>query len=141
VSIREYLRLARADVTAGEMLDVLADVGLEERIARLPDGLDTELASSGWPLSISEVMALKLANAALSRPRVLMLSQLYDLLSPERVRPVLDRLRVSGTTVLLVTERPEAMALDGYLLLGCEVQQRFATLAELRARLAEGAGA
>ena len=141
VSIREYLRLARPDVTAGEMLDVLADVGLDERIAQLPDGLDTGLASSGWPLSISEVMALKLANAALSRPRVLMLSQLYDLLAPERIRTVLDRLRISGTTVLLVTERPEAMMLDGYLLLGCKVQQRFTTLAELKAGMAEAARA
>jgi putative ABC transport system ATP-binding protein len=141
VSIREYLRLARPDVTAGEMLDVLGAVGLEERIARLPHGLDTALASSGWPLSIGEVMALKLANAALSRPRVLMLSQLYDLLSPDRVRPVLDMLRAAGTTVLLVTERPEAMMLDGYFLLRRDEQMRFATLADLKTRLRSTADA
>ncbi|HEX8389346.1 MAG TPA: ABC transporter ATP-binding protein/permease, partial [Sphingomonas sp.] len=114
VTIREYLRLASAEASAGEMLDVVELVGLKERVARLPGGLDTPLASSGYPLSIGEVMALKLANALLVRPRVLILSQLFDLLPPERLTGVLRRLKAAGTTILLFTGRPEDMALEGW---------------------------
>jgi putative ABC transport system ATP-binding protein len=46
----------------------LERVGLLARLASLPNGLDTQLASSGSPLSIVEVMQLKLANALLSSP-------------------------------------------------------------------------
>jgi putative ABC transport system ATP-binding protein len=127
VTIREYLRLASAEASAGEMLDVVELVGLKERVARLPGGLDTPLASSGYPLSIGEVMALKLANALLVRPRVLILSQLFDLLPPERLTGVLRRLKAAGTTILLFTGRPEDMALEGWFWLGADGQRRFET--------------
>jgi putative ABC transport system ATP-binding protein len=133
VTIREYLALAAPDAGASAILDAIDQVGLSERIATLPKGLDTPLASSGYPLSIGEVMELKLANALLNRPHVLMLSQLFDLMTCERLTRVLDRLRESGTTVLLCTGRPEAITLDGWFWLGHQRQQRFDTLADLQA--------
>jgi putative ABC transport system ATP-binding protein len=141
VTIREYLRLASGD-QAGEALEALAVVGLERRIARLPEGLDTALASSGHPLSVGEAMALKLANALLIRPKLLILGQLFDLLPPDRLAGSLRRLKAHGTTVLLCTGRPEDLQLDGYLYLGTTSQRRCATLEELRAVSAqEGAHA
>lgn len=131
VTIREYLSLADPGASAGAMLDVLELVGLGERVATLPGGLDTPLASSGWPLSIGEVMELKLANALLSRPRVLLLSSLFDVMQVDRLRRALDALQDAGTTVLLCTGRPEAVTLDGYLWLGRQSQQRFGSLSEL----------
>lgn len=127
VTIREYLRLARSDGQAGAALDALDAVGLGERVARLPGGLDTPLAASGFPLSIGEVMALKLANALLVRPRVLILGQLYDLMPAEPLTRLLRRLKEAGTTTLLCTGRPEDVALDGWLHLGLTTQTRFAT--------------
>ena len=108
-------------------MDALEQVGLSQRMAMLPDGLDTSLAASGWPLSIAEVMALKLANALLSRPKVLVLSQLFDMMAIDRLKSALDDLRTAGTTILLNTGRPEALELDGYLWLGRTEQKRFET--------------
>lgn len=133
VTIREYLSLATANASPGDMLDVLDIVGLGERVATLPAGLDTALASSGWPLSIAEVMELKLANALLSRPQVLVLSSLFDMMQVERLKRVLEALRSAGTTVLLCTGRPEAITLDGWFWLGRHDQRRFASVAELQA--------
>jgi len=127
VTIREYLALGAAGAMSGGMLDALDAVGLRERIARLPHGLDTQLAGSGYPLSIREVMALKLANALLVQPRVLMLSQLYDLIPAQRLADVLQRLKAAETTVLLCTGRPEDIALDGWFRLEPHRQRRFAT--------------
>jgi putative ABC transport system ATP-binding protein len=135
VTIREFLKLSTPEASASAMMEALDVVGLSERIATLPAGLDTPLASSGWPLSIGEVMELKLASALLGRPRVLVLSQLYDLMPTERLTNALRRLRESQTTVLLCTGRPEAIALDGWFWLGRDGQQRFAALEELQAFL------
>ena len=131
VTIREYLRLASGDLAQGAM-EALAMVGLERRLASLPQGLDTPLGSTGYPLSVGETMALKLANALLVRPKLLLLGQLYDLLPPERLLAALRLLKAHGTTVLLCTGRPEDLELDGYLHLGLTEQRRFAQLADLR---------
>ncbi|MFC7521709.1 ABC transporter ATP-binding protein [Xanthomonas populi] len=137
VTIREYLALASADVSSEAMLQAIDAVGLHGRIAALPHGLDTRLAASGYPLWIGEVMALKLANALLVRPRVLMLSQLYDLIPADRLVDVLRRLKEADTTVLLCTARPEDISLDGWFHLQPEQQQRFVTRAELIASTQE----
>lgn len=127
VTVREYLTLAAPARSGEDMMDALEQVGLSQRMAMLPDGLDTSLAASGWPLSIAEVMALKLANALLSRPKVLVLSQLFDMMAIDRLKSALDDLRTAGTTILLNTGRPEALELDGYLWLGRTEQRRFET--------------
>jgi putative ABC transport system ATP-binding protein len=138
VTVREYLTLALAGATSGAMLEALGAVGLRDRIGTLPQGLDTPLAASGYPLSIGEVMALKLANALLVRPRVLMLSQLYDLIPTDRLAAVLRRLKAAGTTTLLCTGRPEDIALDGWFRLEPHRQRRFASRAELIADAQQG---
>ena len=135
VTMREYLALASPDATAATMLDALDAVGLGGRVGALPAGLDTPLASSGWPLTVGEVMELKLANALLARPRVLLLSPFFDVMPPERLSDALARLVPAGTTVLLCTARPGPVALDGWLWLGRDEQHRFASQAELDAFL------
>lgn len=132
VTIREYLHLATGGIAEGSrIMRTLELVGLAARISSLPDGLDTQLASSGSPLSIVEVMQLKLAMAMLSAPKVLLLSQLYDMMPAEPLRATLQTLRQHGTTILLFTERPEAMNLVCCYWLGAKAQQRFADQAAL----------
>lgn len=140
ITIREYLSLATPATSTGAMLNVLELVGLSERIATLPNGLDTQLASSGWPLSIGEVMALKLASALLSRPKVLILSPLFDVMRVDHLRRALDALRETGTTTLLCTGRPEALTLDGWFWLGRHEQRRFESISQLQFHLAEREG-
>jgi putative ABC transport system ATP-binding protein len=106
VTLREYLTLAEGRNGDGATtMRALERVGLLARLASLPNGLDTQLASSGSPLSIVEVMQLKLANALLSKPRVVM-SQLFDMMPLGVLRATLAELRQNGTTVLLSSGRP-----------------------------------
>ncbi len=127
VTIREYLTLANDASVPGAVLDALTMVGLRNAIARLPLGLDTPLAASGFPLSIAEVIALKLAKALLVRPRVLMLSELFDLVPTDRLVNVLRQLKAAQTTTLLCTGRPEDIRLDGWFQLDPRRQRRFDT--------------
>lgn len=123
VTIREYFRLAGPE-NAVTLIDMLELTGLADRIARLPDGLDTQLSTTGRPLSPGEMMALKLTMALLTRPKVLVLFPLFDLMPPARLTAALAKLRESGTTVLQVTRRPETTRPDGYLWLGRREQCR-----------------
>lgn len=138
VTIREYLTMAAGSDGDGSLiLSVLDTVGLANRIASLPKGIDTTLASSGSPLSILEVMQLKLASALISRPKVLLLSQLYDMMPTGPLYATLRMLRGHGTTVLLFTGRPEALDADSYVWLGMDDQHRFADQAALARFLGE----
>lgn len=130
--VRDYLALAASGDTT-HILDALDTVGLTERMGTLPDALDTVVSSSGWPLSVGELMALKLASALLARPKVLVLAPLFDLLPPERIDTALAKLRESGTTVLQFTRRPERLRRDGLFWLGSRAQTRCADEAELLA--------
>jgi putative ABC transport system ATP-binding protein len=133
-TIREYLSLAENEAGSA-LLDSLEVVGLSERISRLPHKLDTPLASSGWPLSAGEMLALKLAAVLIRPPKLLMLSALYDLVPPDHLRAALENLRQSGTTVLQFTRRPKALAYDGYLLMCPDEQIRCADTESLIDRM------
>ncbi|UZK68178.1 ABC transporter transmembrane domain-containing protein [Sphingomonas sp. S1-29] len=130
MSVRDYLTLA-ASGDATRVMDVVEAVGLATRVGALDDGLDTIVSNTGWPFSVGEMMALKLAAALLARPRVLVLSPLYDLLPTARVDVALASLRESGTTVLQFTRRPQGLTRDGRLWVGSQAQQRCVSEAEL----------
>jgi putative ABC transport system ATP-binding protein len=130
MSVRDYLTLAASGDAAG-MVDALDRVGLADRIGQLPQGLDTIVSTSGWPLSVGELMALKLAAALQAEPRVLVLSPLFDLLPPERIDAALTMLRTSRATVLQFTRRPERLKRDGWLWIDHRAQRRCADEAEL----------
>lgn len=132
MSIRDYLGLAARDRDAAVM-EALEIVGLRERLVDLPDGLDAVVSTSGWPLSVGELMALKLAAVLLAEPRVLVLSPLYDLLPPCRLDAALARLRRVGTTVLQFTRRPEGLVRDSFLWLGRDAQRLCASEGEVLA--------
>lgn len=136
MSIRDYLTLAASRDATG-IIDALETVGLAERLGGLDGGLDTVISSSGWPLSVGELMALKLAAALLARPKVLVLSPLYDLLPTERVDAALTSLR-GATTVLQFSRRPQGLSRDGALWLGAREQRRCADVDELVAIAREG---
>lgn len=128
MSVREYLGLSAPD-RPDAMIQALELVGLDRRVGALDGGLDALLSSSGFPLTVGETMTLKLAGAVLARPRVLMLSPIYDMLPPERLDRVFAALREHGTTILQFTARPEGLSRDRWLWLG-PTEQREGTVLE-----------
>jgi len=122
-TIQEYLKLSNASGDPAEVTAVLKLVGLFERTAMLPEGLQTPLSSTGWPLSLPKTMQLKLAAALLSRPRILVLSPLLDMVSLHRMQAVFQHLASSRTTVIYFTNRPEDITLDAFLWIGREEQR------------------
>jgi putative ABC transport system ATP-binding protein len=121
-TIADYLRLANPAKNAADQMAALKLVGLEDRLALLPDGLHTRLSSTGAPFTVAKMMQLKLAAAILSEPRILVLSPLFDTVARARLKAVFDHFRDTQTTILYFSNRPEDLVLDGYLWLGLDRQ-------------------
>jgi ABC-type bacteriocin/lantibiotic exporter with double-glycine peptidase domain len=131
-TIREYLRFSTESASDTLIIRALRTVGLLETINQLERGLDTPIAATGWPLSISETMQLKLAAAVIARPRVLVLSQIFDVMPEACLLHSLDLLQSTGeTTVIYFTNRHCDLHFDHFLHLGTDRQGVFASYEEL----------
>ncbi|MFT6287241.1 MAG: ABC-type bacteriocin/lantibiotic exporter with double-glycine peptidase domain [Halieaceae bacterium] len=125
-TIRELLRFSAESDANEKILPVLQAVGLDEAIEQLSGGLDARLSATGWPLSISEVMHLKLAAAILARPRVLILNELFDVMPAENMLKSLDLLQSLGcTTVVYFSNKRSDLHFDSFLYLAHGQQQVF----------------
>lgn len=134
MTIREYLALSCPETAPQRMISALETVGLAETVASLPKGLDTPLASTGYPLSAVELQQLKLANALLERPRILVLSRLFDLLDPEPIERAVAELRAQAySTVIYFSNRRIDLGFDRFLFLEAKRQRYFETFEEFSA--------
>lgn len=126
MTIREYLALSCPETAPQRMIGALETVGLTETIATLEKGLDTPIASTGYPLSAVELQQLKLANALLERPRILVLSRLFDLLDPEPIERAITELRQQAySTVIYFSNRRIDLGFDRFLYMEADRQRFF----------------
>jgi ATP-binding cassette, subfamily B, bacterial len=114
-SIRDNLTFARPDADEAEIDEAVRAVGLDDLIARLPQGLDTPCHERGASLSSGERQLLALGRAFLARPRVLVLDEAtsnLDLRSEATIEHALDHLLEGRTAVLIAHRLATAMRAD-----------------------------
>lgn len=122
-TIREYLRLSADNDESVDVMEQLRLVGLAEKVAQLEEGLDTKLAGTGAPLTITETLQLKLAAAMIARPRLLVLSQAYDAVPEVQLLRSMDALQeTSQTSIVYFTYENADLHFDRYLCLGNDQQ-------------------
>jgi len=106
-TVAENVRVGRDDLSAADVRRSLEMVGLADRVARLPQGVATPLASDGMPLSSNEISRLSIARALAGKPRLLLIDGLLDGLDilgcPELVASMLDR--AAPWTLVIATAR------------------------------------
>jgi len=106
-TVRDNLTFARPDATPDEVDLAVAQIGLDELVDAMPDGLDSLVHERGASLSTGERQLLALGRAFLARPRVLVLDEAtssLDLASEHRIERALDAL-LEGRTAVLIAHR------------------------------------
>jgi len=126
MTIRQYLSLSCPSRESWRMLEALRAVGLADVLPGLDQGLDTRIAETGYPLSTIELLKLKLASALLARPRVLVLTRLFDLIEADDLARTLAAFRDQGfTTVIYFSNRDTPLGCERFLLIGAREQRWF----------------
>lgn len=111
-TIMENLCMGRDGTSLEEVRDALAEVGMWDEIATLPDGLETRLMTDGRNLSVGQAQRIAIARAILGRPRCLLLDQALDDLDPESRAIVTARLLRPDApwTAIVATHDPHVVA-------------------------------
>jgi len=106
-TLGENLRYAAPDSSDAEVADVLRTTRLDELVARLPDGLDTEVGARGTTLSGGERQRLAIARALLRRPQVLLLDEATSQLDARNEAGLREAVAAIARTctVLLIAHR------------------------------------
>lgn len=98
--------------TAGRM------AGLEELIARFPQGYETPTGERGMALSVGERQRIALARALLRRPSVLILDEPTSALDAEMEKLIAGNLReaMPDATLVVITHRPALAEIAEYVI-------------------------
>ena len=107
-TIAENITYARPGASRAEIEAAGSAAGLDELIARLPQGYKTPVGERGLALSAGERQRISLARAMLRRPRVLILDEPTSALDVELEKQVAASLgaNLGDATLIVITHRP-----------------------------------
>ena len=136
-SIEENIRYVRPDAPETEVQQAIVAAGVDEILARLPDGIRTVVGERGLALSAGERQRVAIARALLADPQVLVLDEPTAALDPVSERQVLagyQRAMRGRTTILITHHLSLASEADRVVVLGDRGILEQGQPAELRAR-------
>lgn len=144
-SVRDNVTLFDARIPDAEVRRVIAELGLSDWLAALPDGLDTMLDSGGGNLSAGESQLLAFARVFLRDPDLVILDEASSRLDPvteQRIERAIDALLADRTGIIvahrlntvrradqvMIIERGQVQEFGDYGALANDPSSRFARL-------------
>ena len=110
-SIRDNLLMYRRGFDDAELMQALETAALDEFIRYLPMRLATQVGEGIGGLSGGQRQRLLIARAIIGRPRLIILDEATSSLEVGVEARILQRLKATGATVILIAHRPEVWAL------------------------------
>lgn len=106
-SVRDNIRYGTLDASEEQILAACRAANLEDTLAQLPEGLDTQVGDSGSRLSGGQAQRVTIARALLKDADVLLLDEATSALDSESERKVQDALEnlMEGRTTFVIAHR------------------------------------
>lgn len=102
-TLAENLRYGAPDADARAVHAIVCELGLDQLLAALPDGLDTRVGPGGRTLSGGERQRVAMARALLRHPRLLLLDEASSQLDARTEATLRRSLRIAARRCTIVT--------------------------------------
>lgn len=103
-TIRDNITYGLENITEEEVRHVIAQVGLEDMIKIMPDGLDTQLGEHGDKLSGGQKQRISIARALIRKPKIIIFDEAtsaLDSASEKKVQEATNNMMKNCTTFLV----------------------------------------
>jgi ABC-type bacteriocin/lantibiotic exporter with double-glycine peptidase domain len=119
-TIEENIHLGRDKVSGVDIKNALRVTGLQDVVARMPEGSQTRLQTGGRPLTDSQVARLMLARALAGTPSLLLIDTTLDTLPDAEAKQIIESVRSEyhGTLILFTSRDALAKLCDKMVTLG-----------------------
>jgi ATP-binding cassette subfamily B protein len=106
-SVKENIRYGRLDATEDEILEAARLVSADTVIAKLPDGVESDVGEGGDRLSTGEKQLISFARAVLADPRIFVLDEATSSIDTETERKIQHAISkvLEGRTSFLIAHR------------------------------------
>ncbi|MEO3945651.1 ABC transporter ATP-binding protein [Gorillibacterium sp. CAU 1737] len=119
-TVRDNLTFYNPDIPDSDITEILGELGLDDWLASLPEGLDSPLASNGGGLSAGEAQLLAFARVFLSDPGIVILDEASSKLDPvteQKIVQATDRLVRERTCIIIAHRLATVRRVDEILIL------------------------
>ena len=132
-NIEEYLTFNNKNISKKLINEVLQVTGLDKALQRFNEGLNLRIIPTGYPLSESEKILLKISRALLQEPKIIIITEVLDMLGLKTRQNMIKFLTKNhNSTVIYFSNRRDDMHdFDEYIFIDEDRTHNFKSIDEL----------
>ena len=132
-NIEEYLTFNNKNISKKLINEVLQITGLDKALQRFNEGLNLRIIPTGYPLSESEKILLKIARALLQEPQIIIITEVLDMLGLKTRQNIIKFLTKNhNSTVIYFSNRRDDMHdFDEYIFIDEDRTHNFKSIDDL----------
>jgi len=132
-NIEEYLTFNNKNISKKLINEVLQVTGLDKALQRFNEGLNLRIIPTGYPLSESEKILLKISRALLQEPKIIIITEVLDMLGLKTRQNMIKFLTKNhNSTVIYFSNRRDDMHdFDEYIFIDENHTHNFKSIDEL----------